>query len=203
MRTDAPPATVWALGLSSTVLALLPSRPRPRRLGPCPLCPPLSILPRLPSPSPSPTPSHLLLVGNYSGTNYYSGSGAGWTIPQHSSLVSYACTYHLCSVTAPIDGTPDSPHGAAIDFAGPNYQALPYTYTIDMGQPHTFTHWRVSGQDWYRFGAVHLRYQWQYAFSLVVERDNDGEAMGCDGGCGHVRGRGLLLVGMDGGQNKQ
>ena len=38
MRTDAPPATVWALGLGSAVLALLLSRPRPRRLGPCPLC---------------------------------------------------------------------------------------------------------------------------------------------------------------------
>lgn len=131
------------------------------------LLPPATPLPPQPLGQPSAPPLaawqapavDLLAVSNFSGVTYYSGRGAGWTIPQYSTLVSYACNYDLCTVTAPIDGTPANPHGAALDFAGPGYQTLPYTYTIDMGQPHTFTHWRVSGQDWYRFGTVHLRYQ--------------------------------------------
>jgi len=90
------------------------------------------------------------------GVRYFSGAGSSWAVIQYSSLVSYACTYDLCTITAPFDGTAENPHGKSIDFAGPNYQPLPYTFTIDMGTDETFTHWRVSGSTHYRFGDVHL-----------------------------------------------
>ena len=116
----------------------------------------------LPPPSPPPPssspPPPLLAVSTVNGITYYSGSGSSWTVPQYSPLVSYACQYNLCTITAPFDGTASNPLGNSIDFAGPNYQPLPYTYTIEMGARYTFSHWRVAGQTWYRFGQVHLKY---------------------------------------------
>ena len=113
--------------------------------------------PSLPQPSPSPPPP-LLAVSTVNGITYYSGSGSSWTVPQYSPLVSYACQYNLCTITAPFDGTASNPLGNSIDFAGPNYQPLPYSYTIEMGARYTFSRWRVAGQTWYRFGQVHLKY---------------------------------------------
>ena len=104
------------------------------------------------------TMASLLAVSTVNGITYYSGSGSSWTVPQYSPLVSYACDYNLCTITAPFDGTASNPLGNSIDFAGPNYQPLPYTYTIEMGARYTFSHWRVAGQTWYRFGQVHLKY---------------------------------------------
>jgi len=116
----------------------------------------------LPPPSPPPPssspPPPLLAVSTVNGITYYSGSGSSWTVPQYSPLVSYACQYNLCTITAPFDGTASNPLGNSIDFAGPNYQPLPYTYTIEMGARYTFSHWRVAGDTWYRFGQVHLNY---------------------------------------------
>ena len=66
-------------------------------------------------------------VSIINGITYYSGAGSSWTVPQHSPLVSYACHYNLCTITAPFDGTASNPLGNSIDFAGPNYQPLPYT----------------------------------------------------------------------------
>jgi len=112
------------------------------------------------SPSASPPPvlttPNLLAVNVVDGITYYSGAGAGWTVPEHSDLVSYACSYDLCDITAVFDGTEQDPLGGAIDFAGPNYQSLPYTFTIDMGEVQTFTHWRVAGNGWYSFQDAHL-----------------------------------------------
>eukprot|EP00900_Chrysochromulina_parva_P001682 jgi/Chrpa1/11514/Chrysochromulina_OHIO_Genome00017319-RA len=105
----------------------------------------------------SPSPP-LLAVSTVNGITYYSGSGSSWTVPQYSPLVSYACQYNLCTITAPFDGTASNPLGNSIDFSGPNYQPLPYSYTIEMGARYTFSRWRVAGNTWYRFGQVHLKY---------------------------------------------
>ena len=134
-----------------------PSPPKP--LSPPPSPPPLSPPPPSPpSPPPSSLPPPLLAVSTVNGITYYSGSGSSWTVPQYSPLVSYACQYNLCTITAPFDGTASNPLGNSIDFAGPNYQPLPYTYTIEMGARYTFSRWRVAGNTHYRFGQVHLKY---------------------------------------------
>ena len=104
------------------------------------------------------TTASLHAVSIINGITYYSGAGSSWAVPQHSPLVSYACQYNLCTITAPFDGTASNPLGNSIDFAGPNYQPLPYTYTIEMGARYTFSRWRVAGNTWYRFGQVHLKY---------------------------------------------
>ena len=41
---------------------------------------------------------------------------------------------------------------------GPNYHDAPWVFTVDVGEPHTFTHWRVAGSSWYCFGAAYLNY---------------------------------------------
>eukprot|EP00900_Chrysochromulina_parva_P007951 jgi/Chrpa1/17157/Chrysochromulina_OHIO_Genome00024373-RA len=131
-----------------------PSPPSP----PPPSPPPLSPPPLPPSPPPSSPPPPLLAVSIVNGITYCSGSGSSWTVPQHSPLVSYACYYNLCTITAPFDGTASNPLGNSIDFAGPKYLPLLYTYTIEMGIRYTFSRWRVAGSTWYRFGQVHLKY---------------------------------------------
>jgi hypothetical protein len=68
------------------------------------------------------TTASLHSVSTVNGITYYSGAGSSWTVPQHSPLVSYACSYNLCTITAPFDGTASNPLGNSIDFAGPNYQ---------------------------------------------------------------------------------
>jgi len=100
----------------------------------------------------------LLAISENRGVTFYSGHGAGWTVPSHSPLVPYAARYDLDTITAVFDGTPEAPLGKAIDFAGPNTQRPPYFLTIDMGTPMAFTHWRVAGHRHYRFGLVHLKY---------------------------------------------
>ena len=109
---------------------------------------------------------------------YFSGSGSNWAIPQHSSLVSYACTYGLCTITAPVDGTAADPFGQAFDFAEPNTQALPYTYTIEMGYPYTFTHWRVAGHRHYALGQVRLNAQPAGSSMTLVEGSQTDYSVG-------------------------
>ena len=131
----------------------------------------------LPAPPPQP-PSTLLMVAEEAGVQYFSGSGSNWAIPQHSSLVSYACQYGLCTITAPVDGTAADPFGQAFDFAGPNTQALPYTYTIEMGYPYTFTHWRVAGHHHYAFGQVRLNAQPAGSSMTLVEGSQTDYSVG-------------------------
>ena len=50
------------------------------------------------------------------------------------------------------------PAGQSIDFEGPNYNEPPYTFTVDLGQAYTFTHWRVAGDSHYSFGDASLKY---------------------------------------------
>ena len=104
--------------------------------------------------------SGLLFVGTVSGVEYYSGSGASpsWTVTQHSPLVSYCSQYDLCTLSYVYDGTPSDPLGQSIDFEGPNYNEPPYTFTVDLGQAYTFTHWRVAGDSHYSFGDASLKY---------------------------------------------
>ena len=109
------------------------------------------------------------MVAEEGGVQYFSGNGRDWAVPQHSSLVSYACHYGHCTITAPVDGTAADPFGQALDFAGPNTQALPYTYTVEMGSPYTFTHWRVAGHSWYAFGQVRLNAQPAGSSMALVE----------------------------------
>ena len=109
---------------------------------------------------------------------YFSGSGSNWAIPQHSSLVSYACYYGHCTITAPVDGTAADPFGQAFDFAGPNTQALPYTYTIEMGYPYTFTHWRVAGHRHYALGQVRLNAQPAGSSMTLVEGSQTDYSVG-------------------------
>ena len=98
----------------------------------------------------------LMVVSQKGKITYYSGAGAGWTVPEHSPLVPYAAQYDLNTITSVFDGTPENPLGKSIDFAGPNTRPPPYTFTIDMQKPMEFTHWRVAGNPHYRFGKVHL-----------------------------------------------
>lgn len=112
-----------------------------------------------------------MYVNTAQGSSFYSGNGDGWTVPQHSSLKSYACYYDLCNTQYPIDGTPANPMGlglggtgstssnpSALDFNGPNQYPPPYTYTVDMGLTYTYSSWRVAGSTWYSFGTAALQY---------------------------------------------
>ena len=100
----------------------------------------------------------LLKVSQKESITYYSGAGAGWTVPEHSPLVHYAGEYGLDTITSVFDGTPENPLGGSIDFYGPNYREPPYTFTIDMQRPIEFSHWRVAGNVTYRFEKAHLEY---------------------------------------------
>jgi hypothetical protein len=102
---------------------------------------------------------HLMPVAHIRGVTYYSGRGAGWEVPQHSPLLTYAAKYDLDKLTAVFDGTRDEPLGKAVGLQGPNTSDLPYTFTIDMGKVISFSHWRVAGHNHYRFGKAHLEYE--------------------------------------------
>jgi hypothetical protein len=82
---------------------------------------------------------------------------------ENSNLVSYCATYDLCALSYVFDGTPNDLYGKCIDFAGPNYRGPPWTITLDLGQMHTFSLWRIpsgrSGNTHYPFGTAYLNYK--------------------------------------------
>jgi hypothetical protein len=104
---------------------------------------------------------------------WYSGAGSGWKAGDHSPTGrAAACSmYDVCDPAYAFDGettgTSEELFGKSFDMDGPNYREAPWVFTIDVGEPRTFTHWRVAGSSWYCFGAAHLSY-WDEASQMMI-----------------------------------
>eukprot|EP01043_Picozoa_sp_COSAG02_P014606 COSAG02_NODE_605_length_19635_cov_7.106982_8_plen_705_part_00 len=104
---------------------------------------------------------------------WYSGAGTGWTARDYSPTGNAAdCSmYDVCNPEYAFDGettgTSAELFGASFDMDGPNYREAPWLFTVDIGEPRTFTHWRVAGNSWYCFGAAHLNY-WDDASQQMI-----------------------------------
>ena len=102
-------------------------------------------------------------VSKVSGITYFSGAGEGWTVLDHSRKYANAGAYDLDDPASVFCGTSAEPLGAkagkqnsAFAFDGPNSQSMPYTLSVDMRKPETFTHWRVASNPHYGFDDAHL-----------------------------------------------
>ena len=102
-------------------------------------------------------------VSTVSGITYFSGAGKGWTVLDHSRKYANAAAYDLDDPASVFTGTSAEPLGAkagkqnsAFAFDGPNSQSMPYTLSVDMRKPETFTHWRVASNPHYGFDDAHL-----------------------------------------------
>jgi hypothetical protein len=87
----------------------------------------------------------------------------GWTVLDHSRKYANASAYDLDDPARVFCGTSAEPLGAkagkqnsAFAFDGPNSQSMPYTLSVDMRNPETFTHWRVASNPHYGFDDAHL-----------------------------------------------
>eukprot|EP01050_Picozoa_sp_SAG11_P005266 SAG11_NODE_363_length_10162_cov_28.285004_12_plen_458_part_00 len=104
---------------------------------------------------------------------WYSGADSSWNAGDHSPTGGGAsCSmYDVCTpeyaFDGKIDGTSADLFGKSFDMDGPNIHEAPWTLTVDVGEPRTFTHWRVAGSSWYCFGAAYLNY-WDDASQKMI-----------------------------------
>jgi hypothetical protein len=95
---------------------------------------------------------------NDQSVKWISGAGKKWKYSTTPGPYDACGSYDLCTLSYASDGTADNPVGKQFDFNAPD--GPPYTMTIDMGSPASFSSWRLAmPNDCYAMKHAKLQYK--------------------------------------------